>query len=67
MIQLHGPQNEREPTSAASHDEDPIDRGVVGSHGRSGVRRLLLGSVAAHVVTHSPCNVLVIKSPWQPA
>lgn len=35
---------------------------VVGSHGRSGLARLLLGSVAAHVVTHSPCSVIVVKS-----
>lgn len=34
---------------------------VVGSHGRSGLRRLLLGSVANHVVTHAPCNVMVVK------
>jgi nucleotide-binding universal stress UspA family protein len=34
---------------------------VVGSHGRSGIGRLLMGSVAAHVVAHAPCNVLVVK------
>lgn len=34
---------------------------VVGSHGRSGIARLILGSVAAHVVAHAPCNVLVVK------
>jgi len=34
---------------------------VVGSHGRSGLTKLLLGSVATHVVTHSPCSVLVVK------
>jgi nucleotide-binding universal stress UspA family protein len=36
---------------------------VVGSHGRSGMTKLLMGSVATHVVTHAPCNVLVIKLP----
>lgn len=36
---------------------------VVGSHGRTGIARALLGSVAAHVVTHAPCNVLVVKCP----
>ena len=36
---------------------------VVGSHGRSGLKRLLLGSVASHIVTHAPCAVLVVKSP----
>jgi nucleotide-binding universal stress UspA family protein len=40
---------------------------VVGSHGRSGIKKLLLGSVASHVVTHAPCTVLVVKSPsWSP-
>jgi nucleotide-binding universal stress UspA family protein len=34
---------------------------VVGSHGRSGLDKLLLGSVASHLVAHAPCNVLVIK------
>lgn len=34
---------------------------VVGSHGRTGLPRLLMGSVASHVVTHAPCDVMVIK------
>ena len=34
---------------------------VVGSHGRTGIARLLLGSVAAHVVGHAPCSVMVVK------
>lgn len=34
---------------------------IVGSHGRSGITKLLLGSVAAYVVSHAPCNVLVVK------
>lgn len=36
---------------------------VMGSHGRSGVAKLLLGSVASHVVTHAPCSVLVVRPP----
>lgn len=36
---------------------------VVGSHGRSGIKKVLLGSVASHVVTHAPCPVLVVKLP----
>ena len=39
---------------------------VVGSHGRTGFSKLLLGSVASHVVTHAPCSVLVVKSPPPP-
>lgn len=34
---------------------------VVGSHGRRGVRRLLLGSVAEATVRHAPCSVLVAR------
>lgn len=34
---------------------------VVGSHGRSGVAKILLGSVASHVVSHAPCSVLVVR------
>lgn len=36
---------------------------VVGSHGRTGLAKLLMGSVAAHVMGHAPCNVLVVKLP----
>jgi nucleotide-binding universal stress UspA family protein len=36
---------------------------VVGSHGRTGFGRLLLGSVSEHVVRHAPCPVLVIRFP----
>ena len=32
---------------------------AVGSHGRRGIRRLLLGSVAELTVRHAPCSVLV--------
>jgi nucleotide-binding universal stress UspA family protein len=33
---------------------------VIGSHGRSGLERLLLGSVAENVVRKSPCPVMVV-------
>jgi len=36
---------------------------VVGSHGRSGLKKLLLGSVASHIVTHAPCSAIVVKLP----
>ena len=35
---------------------------VIGSHGRTGISKLLLGSVASHVVTHAPCTVVVVKT-----
>jgi nucleotide-binding universal stress UspA family protein len=34
---------------------------VVGSHGRTGLTRLLLGSVAQAVVAHAPCSVQVVR------
>lgn len=40
--------------------EKQIDLIVMGSHGRSGLERMLLGSVTAKVIGHAPCAVLVI-------
>lgn len=34
---------------------------VIGSHGRSGIARLMLGSVAERVTRLAPCPVLVVK------
>jgi nucleotide-binding universal stress UspA family protein len=44
-------------------DELNVDLVVVGSHGRTGLSRLFLGSVSEHVVRHAPCPVLVVRSP----
>ncbi len=41
--------------------ENGIDVIVMGTHGRSGVDRLLLGSVAERVVRSSPAPVLTIR------
>ncbi len=40
--------------------EDSIDLIVVGSHGRTGLGKLLLGSVAENILRHSPCPVLTV-------
>ena len=42
-------------------EEQNIDLIVVGTRGRSGVKKMLLGSIASGLVTYSPCPVLVIK------
>ena len=34
---------------------------IVGTHGRGGIARLALGSVAQHVINDAPCPVLVIR------
>jgi nucleotide-binding universal stress UspA family protein len=36
---------------------------IIGTHGRSGVRRMLLGSVAETVLRRAPCPVLAIRDP----
>jgi nucleotide-binding universal stress UspA family protein len=43
---------------AAAHDADLV---VLGTHGRTGLRRLLMGSVARNVVIHAPCSVLLAR------
>ena len=36
---------------------------VMGSHGRRGVQRFLLGSVAEHVARHAQCSVEIVRIP----
>ena len=36
---------------------------VVGSHGRTGLSRLVVGSVAMACVQHAPCPVVVVRTP----
>lgn len=43
---------------AREHGTDLL---VVGTHGRLGLKRLVLGSVAEHVVRQAPCPVFVIR------
>jgi nucleotide-binding universal stress UspA family protein len=42
-------------------EEHNISLIVVGTRGRSGVKKMLLGSIASGLVSYSPCPVLVIK------
>jgi len=37
---------------------------VIASHGRSGLRRVLLGSVAQQVVQREPRPVLIVRPPY---
>ena len=41
--------------------EKGVDLIVVGTKGRSGMSKALLGSVASKVLTYSPCSVLVVR------
>lgn len=36
---------------------------VMGSHGKKGLRKFLLGSVAEFVARHAPCSVLIVRTP----
>ena len=45
--------------------EWPADVIVMGSHGRGGVERALLGSVADTVMRHASCSVLIIRAQAQ--
>ncbi len=45
-------------------DEHRADLIVMGTHGRSGLGRVLMGSVAEHVLRHSKCPVVTVKRPF---
>ncbi len=41
--------------------EREVDLIAMGTHGRSGLRELMLGSVAKRVVQRAPCPVLTVR------
>jgi nucleotide-binding universal stress UspA family protein len=44
-------------------EQQGIDLLVMASHGRTGLRRLLMGSTAEKVMRQAPCPVLIVKQP----
>ncbi|WP_222913258.1 universal stress protein [Natrinema sp. SYSU A 869] len=42
-------------------EEEAYDTIIIGSHGREGISRILLGSVAENVVRRSPIPVIVVR------
>jgi nucleotide-binding universal stress UspA family protein len=50
---------------ALARDWD-ADLVIMGSHGRTGLARLLLGSVARNVLHHASCSVLIVHRHGQP-
>jgi nucleotide-binding universal stress UspA family protein len=54
----------RAPAAGLVHYADHVDADliVVATHGRSGIRRLVLGSVAEEVVRTANCPVLTLRS-----
>lgn len=59
VMVLHG--SPFEGIVSAAHDQG-VDLIVMGSHGRTGLPHLLLGSVAERVVRLAPCPVLVTRT-----
>lgn len=45
--------------------EADVDLVVVGTHGRTGLAHLLLGSTAERVIRTSPCPVLAVRGPYE--
>jgi nucleotide-binding universal stress UspA family protein len=45
----------------AVRDDPAVDLIVMGTHGRTGLARVFLGSVTEQVIRHSPCSVLVTR------
>lgn len=46
--------------------EEGVELIVMGTHGRTGLMRLLMGSVAEAVVRRAPCPVLTLRQPSAP-
>jgi nucleotide-binding universal stress UspA family protein len=44
-------------------EESKTDLIVVGSHGRRGIQKFLIGSVAESVARHARCSVLIVRVP----
>jgi nucleotide-binding universal stress UspA family protein len=48
----------------AEAEQGDVDLIVMGTHGRTGLARLLMGSVAEQVARRSPCPVLTVRHPF---
>jgi nucleotide-binding universal stress UspA family protein len=65
----HPPQwevlHEPDPAKALCHFAGSLPATLIAmtTHGRTGVARVTMGSVAMHVVHHSPCPVLMMRPP----
>jgi nucleotide-binding universal stress UspA family protein len=55
---LHG-----DPALAISDHATGADLVALATHGRTGVARTVMGSVAMRIVHHAPCPVVVVRSP----
>jgi nucleotide-binding universal stress UspA family protein len=55
----HHPEGEPATQIVRLAEAHAADLVVVGTHGRTGLTRLLMGSVARNVLLHAACSVLV--------
>ena len=60
IVSRIGPPAEVLANTALEHKSELI---VVGTQGRTGISRFLLGSVATETIRHAPCDVLVCRGP----
>lgn len=62
LTEIHVTAGRAAPEIARFLEEKQVDLAVLCSHGRTGVERVLLGSVAEGVVRRAHCPVLVVKA-----
>jgi nucleotide-binding universal stress UspA family protein len=43
-------------------EDEAFDLAIMATHGRTGIKHVLIGSVAEKVVRHAPCAVLVVRT-----
>ena len=44
-------------------EQTPYDLVVMGTHGRTGLSRVIIGSTAERVVRRAPCPVVTVRAP----
>jgi nucleotide-binding universal stress UspA family protein len=59
IVRMGGKPHEFIVQEAKQRDIDLI---IMGTHGKSGIKRVLMGSVAQNVIGNAPCPVLVVPS-----
>lgn len=57
---------EGDPREVIRETSAAFDLLVIGTHGRTGLTRLVLGSVAEDAVRHAACPVLTVRTPHAP-
>jgi nucleotide-binding universal stress UspA family protein len=64
-----GERREGDPATEilAAANASSADLIAIGTHGRTGLKRLLLGSVARNVLQHARCSVLIVREGTTPA